>query len=41
MTRRPPAYADRVIFLADGRIAETLDGATADDVAEQLAHLGD
>jgi putative ABC transport system ATP-binding protein len=35
------AYADRVIFLADGRIAGALDGATADDVAERLAHLGD
>jgi putative ABC transport system ATP-binding protein len=43
VTHDPKAatYADRVIFLADGRIAETLEGATADDVAEQLAHLGD
>ncbi len=41
MTRRRPAYADRVIFLADGRIAGALDGPTADEVAEQLAHLGD
>jgi putative ABC transport system ATP-binding protein len=35
------AYADRVILLADGRIAGTLDGPTADEVAERLAHLGD
>ena len=35
------AYADRVIFLADGRIAGTLDAASADEVAERLAHLGD
>ena len=43
VTHDPKAasYADRVIFLADGRIAETLEGATADEVAEQLAHLGD
>jgi len=34
-------YADRVILLADGRIAETLDHATAEQVAEKLAHLGD
>ncbi len=35
------AYADRVILLADGRIAGTLDSPTADEVAERLAHLGD
>ena len=35
------AYADRVILLADGRIAGMLDAPTADEVAEQLAHLGD
>ena len=34
------AYADSVILLADGRIAGTLDAPTADEVAEQLAHLG-
>jgi putative ABC transport system ATP-binding protein len=34
------AYADRVILLADGRIAGTLDAPSADQVAEQLAHLG-
>jgi putative ABC transport system ATP-binding protein len=43
VTHDPKAatYADRVIFLADGRIAGTLEGAGPDDVAEQLAHLGD
>jgi len=34
------AYADRVIVLADGRVAATLEAPSADDVAEQLAHLG-
>jgi putative ABC transport system ATP-binding protein len=34
------AHADRVILLADGRIAGVLDAAGADEVAEQLAHLG-
>jgi putative ABC transport system ATP-binding protein len=34
------AYADRVILLADGRLAGTLVAPSADDVAEQLAHLG-
>jgi putative ABC transport system ATP-binding protein len=34
------AYADRVILLADGRLAGTLDAPSADQVAEQLAHLG-
>jgi putative ABC transport system ATP-binding protein len=35
------AQADRVILLADGRLAGTLDAPSADEVAEQLAHLGD
>jgi putative ABC transport system ATP-binding protein len=35
------AQADRVVLLADGRLAGTLDAPTADAVAEQLAHLGD
>ena len=35
------AYADRAILLADGRVAGTLDAPSADEVAEQLAHLGD
>jgi putative ABC transport system ATP-binding protein len=34
------AYADRVILLADGRQAGTLEAPTADEVAERLAHLG-
>ncbi|MGX6606073.1 ABC transporter ATP-binding protein [Micromonosporaceae bacterium Da 78-11] len=35
------AYADSVLFLADGRLAGALDAPTADAVAERLAHLGD
>jgi putative ABC transport system ATP-binding protein len=34
------AHADRVILLADGRLAGTLDAPDADRVAERLAHLG-
>jgi hypothetical protein len=30
-----------VIVLADGRLVGTLDSPSADEVAEQLAHLGD
>ena len=35
------AHADRVVLLADGRLAGVLEAPTADEVAEQLAHLGD
>jgi putative ABC transport system ATP-binding protein len=35
------AYADRVILLADGQLAGTLDAPSPDEVAEQLAHLGE
>src|SRR5206468_2242105 len=37
VTHDPAAatWADRVILLADGRIAGTLDGASADEVAER------
>ena len=35
------AYADSVLFLADGRLAGELRQPTADAVAERLAHLGD
>jgi putative ABC transport system ATP-binding protein len=43
VTHDPAAatYADRVILLADGRIAGTLTDVDADEVAERLAHLGD
>ena len=34
------AYADRVMLLADGRLAGTLDAPSADEVAEHLARLG-
>jgi putative ABC transport system ATP-binding protein len=33
------AYADRVIFLADGRIADTLERPTAEAVAAHMARL--
>jgi putative ABC transport system ATP-binding protein len=33
-------YADQVIVLADGRVVETLEAPSVDEVAEQLAHLG-
>jgi putative ABC transport system ATP-binding protein len=35
------AHADRVVFLADGRLAGGLEAPDADAVAERLAHLGD
>ncbi|MFD3747347.1 ABC transporter ATP-binding protein [Nocardia sp. NPDC058633] len=35
------SYADRVVFLADGRIASELYNPTASTVAERLTHLGD
>jgi len=35
------AHADRVVLLADGQLAGLLEAPTADEVAEQLAHLGD
>ena len=34
------AHADRVVLLADGQIAGRLEAPSADEVAEQLAHLG-
>jgi putative ABC transport system ATP-binding protein len=34
------AHADRVVMLADGRLAGMLDAPDADEVAEHLAHLG-
>src|SRR5881227_2491245 len=42
VTHDPAAatYADRVILLADGQVAGTLDDPNTDEVAERLAHLG-
>ncbi len=34
------SYADRVMLLTDGRVAGTLDAPSADEVADELAHLG-
>ena len=35
------SYADRVVFLADGRIAGELDAPTADSVLDRMRGLGD
>jgi putative ABC transport system ATP-binding protein len=35
------SHADRVVFLADGRVAGSLEAPSADAVAERMAHLGD
>ncbi|MGO9754940.1 MAG: ABC transporter ATP-binding protein [Solirubrobacteraceae bacterium] len=37
---RAAAYADRVVFLADGRVVGELFAPTADSVFEQMLHLG-
>jgi putative ABC transport system ATP-binding protein len=34
------AYADRVVFLADGQVVGDLAGPTADSVLEQMKRLG-
>ncbi|MFJ3935230.1 ABC transporter ATP-binding protein [Streptomyces parvus] len=34
------SHADRVVFLADGRIVDELHGATADTIAERMIRLG-
>ncbi len=34
------AWADRVVFLADGRVADEAVAPTADAVAEHMLHLG-
>jgi len=35
------SYADRVVFLADGRIVHDMNEPTAESVLDQLKHLGD
>jgi putative ABC transport system ATP-binding protein len=35
------AFADRVLFLADGRLAGALEEPSADAIAERMAHLGE
>ena len=40
MTRAGAAYADRVIFLADGAVVGALDWPTADSVLERMRTLG-
>jgi putative ABC transport system ATP-binding protein len=34
------SYADRVVFLADGRVADDLPAPDADTIADRLVHLG-
>jgi len=34
------AHADRVVFLADGRVVDAIDGPTVDQVARQMTRLG-
>jgi len=34
------SYADRALFLADGRIVDDVDDPTADDVLDRIRHLG-
>ena len=36
---RAASYADRVVFLADGRIVDDLAAPTAEGVLERMAHL--
>ena len=38
---RAAAYADRVIFLADGAVAGEIISPTADSVIEEMKRLGD
>jgi putative ABC transport system ATP-binding protein len=35
------SYADRAVFLADGRIVDDLDNPTADSVIDRIRHLGE
>jgi len=35
------SYADKVLFLADGRVVDRMDAPTADRVADRMTHLGD
>ena len=37
---RGAAYADRVVFLADGRVVDELEGPTAETVLERMKQLG-
>ena len=38
-TRPPPAYADRVLFLADGRIVDEMRAPTAETVLDRMKGL--
>ena len=43
VTHDPTAasYADRVVFLADGRVVDEMHAATADEVLDHMKHAGD
>jgi putative ABC transport system ATP-binding protein len=34
------SYADRAVFLADGRVVDDLDNPNADSVIDRIRHLG-
>ena len=41
VTHDPAAYADRVVFLTDGRIVDELHDPTADSILDKMRTLGD
>ena len=43
VTHDPTAasYADRVVFLADGKIVDTLDDPTVETIIDRIKRLGD
>ena len=41
MIRAPPGYADRVLFLADGRLVRELPAPTADRMLDAIRELGE
>jgi putative ABC transport system ATP-binding protein len=38
--RAPPAYADRVVFLADGKIVHDMSQPTADGIIDRMKQIG-
>jgi ATPase component of ABC-type antimicrobial peptide transport system len=38
---RAAAYADEVLFLADGQVGGRLSGASVETIATRMTHLGD
>jgi putative ABC transport system ATP-binding protein len=35
------AYADRVVFLADGRVVDEINGPTADSILDRMRQFGE